>query len=68
METQSHSAELQEFWRKVISRFNLILKLAFPMNSTVFTQEITQVCQNLQGTRKYFVKSNLVSTRLMFQK
>lgn len=68
METWSHSAQLQEFWRRVIARFNLILKLASPMNSTVFTQEITQVCQKLQGTRKYFVKSNLESTRLILQK
>lgn len=68
MKTQLHSAQLQEFWRKVIARFNLILKLAFPMDSTVFTQEITQVCQKLQGTRKYFVKSNLVFTGLILQK
>lgn len=31
------------------------------MHSRVFTQEITQVCQKLQGTRKYLVKSNAVS-------
>lgn len=68
METQSHSAQLQEFWRRVIARFHLILKLAFQMDSTVFTQEIIQVCQKLQGTRKYFVKRNLVSTRLILQK
>lgn len=68
METQSHSAQLQQFWRRVISRFYLILKLAFPMDFTVFTQEITQVCQKLEGTRKYFLKSNLFAARLILQK
>jgi len=33
---QSHSAQLQEFWRRVVARFGVILKLAFPMDSTFF--------------------------------
>lgn len=67
METQSQSGQLEEFWKRVIAT----LKIEIGLSSRFYifyTGDNKSICQKLQGTRKYFVKSNLVSKRLILQK